>query len=142
MMVACYGDGEDTASAFIDSWTTGPDNYIKIYTPTSLSEVGTSQRHNGAWDTSAYRISMDGTYFAPIGIRERYVRIDGLQIDSNVEYSGESNGIHVSDGEDPNDAAVEVHISNCIIRMTVASPSTTAFGIGALNQFGLSLIHI
>ena len=48
MMVACYGDGEDTASVFIDSWTTGPDNYIKIYTPTSLSEVGTSQRHNGS----------------------------------------------------------------------------------------------
>ncbi len=134
MMVACYGDGEDAASVYIDSWTTDPDNYIKIYTPTSLSEVGTSQRHNGAWDTSAYRISMDGTYFAPIGIRERYVRIDGLQIDSNLEYNNESNGIHVSD--DNADAAVEIHISNSIFRMTSAPPTTAAFGIGALNQFG------
>jgi hypothetical protein len=35
MMVACYGDGEDTNSVVINSWTTGPDNYIKIYTPVS-----------------------------------------------------------------------------------------------------------
>ncbi|MHC4072682.1 MAG: hypothetical protein ACYTGS_11740, partial [Planctomycetota bacterium] len=136
MMVACYGDGEDAASAFIDSWTTGPDNYIKIYTPVSSSEVGTSQRHNGRWDTSAYRISMDGTYFAPIGVRERYVRIDGLQIDSNVVYTDQSNGIHVGDGEDPNDAAVEIHISNSIFRMTAAPLPLTAFGIGILNSFG------
>jgi uncharacterized delta-60 repeat protein len=134
MMVPCYGDGEDTASVYIDSWTTGPNNYIKIYTPTSLSEVGTSQRHNGAWDTSAYRISQDGSYFAPIGVRERYIRIDGLQIDSNVEHNGESNGIHVSD--DNSDAPVEIHISNSIFRMTAAPPSTAAFGIGALNGFG------
>jgi len=134
MMVACYGDGEDTSSVYINSWDTGPDNYIKIYTPTSSSEVGTSQRHNGVWDNSAYRISMDGTYFAPIGVRERYVRIDGLQVDSNVEVGGESNGIQISDGN--NDAAVEVHISNCIIRMTVSPPSTAAFGIGAINGFG------
>ncbi|KPJ58601.1 MAG: hypothetical protein AMJ46_13950, partial [Latescibacteria bacterium DG_63] len=135
MMVACYGDGEDTDSVYIDSWTTGPDNYIKIYTPVSLSEVGTSQRHNGTWDTSAYRISQDGSYFAPIGVRERYVRIDGLQIESNVEVGGESNGIQVSDGN--SDAAVEIHISNCIIRMTTDPPPTSAaFGIGALSLFG------
>jgi hypothetical protein len=134
MNVACYGDGEDTTSAYINSWTTGPNNYIRIYTPVSPSEVGTSQRHNGTWDTSAYRISQDGGYFAPIGIRERYVRIDGLQIESNMEVGGESNGIHVSD--DNADAAVEIHISNSIFRMTVASPSTAAFGIGALNGFG------
>ncbi len=133
MMVPCYGDGEDTTSVYINSWTTGPANYIKIYTPTSSSEVGASQRHNGAWDTSAYRISMDGSRFAPITIRERYVRIDGLQLDSNLEFSGESNGIHVSD--DNADASVEIHISNSIFRMTASPPSTTAFGIGILNNF-------
>ncbi|MCK4985261.1 MAG: hypothetical protein KAS40_07070, partial [Desulfobacterales bacterium] len=134
MMVACYGDGEDTTSANINSWTTGPDNYIKIYTPVSLSEVGASQRHNGAWDTSAYRISMVATYFAGIGIKERYVRIDGLQIESNMEVSGESNGIQVSDGN--SDAAVEIHISNCIFRMTTDPlPADAAFGIGILTGF-------
>jgi hypothetical protein len=133
MMVACYGDGEDAASVYIDDWTTGPDNYIKIYTPVSSSEVGTSQRHNGRWDTSAYRISMDGTYFA-IGIGERYVRIDGLQIDSNVVYNNESNGIRVSD--DNADAAVEIHIFNSIFRMTAAPLPQIAYGICILNNFG------
>src|SRR4030067_2975398 len=98
MMVAASGDGADTPSAYLDSWTTGPANYIKIYTPTASSEVGVSQRHNGNWDTSAYRISMDGSYFASIGIVERYVRIEGLQIDSNLEVIGQSNGIQVADG--------------------------------------------
>jgi hypothetical protein len=134
MMVACYGDGEDTASAYIDGWTTGPDNYIKIYTPINPNEVGTSQRHNGKWSTSAYRISQDGGYFAPIGIVERYVRIDGLQIESNLEVIGQSNGIQVNDGN--SDAAVEIHVSNSIIRMTAAPPISEAYGIGALNGFG------
>ena len=133
MMVAAYGDGEDTTSVNLISWTTGASNYIRIYTPTSLSEVGTSQRHNGAWDTSAYRISQDGSWFAPIIIRERYVRIEGLQIDSNVEVSGESNGIHITDGN--SDAPVEFQISHSIFRMSVASPSTSAFGLGMLNGF-------
>jgi len=134
MMVACYGDGPDTASTYLDSWTTGPANYIKIYTPTSLSEVGTSQRHTGTWNTSAYRISQNGSYFAPLGILERYVRIEGLQIDSNLVVSNESNGIQVMDGN--GDAEVEIHISNNIFRMTAAPPGNVAYGIGATNGFG------
>jgi uncharacterized delta-60 repeat protein len=133
MMVAAYGDGEDTTGLYLNSWVTGPSNYVKIYTPTSTSEVGASQRHNGTWDTSAYRVSMDGTRIAAITIRERYVRIDGLQVDSNLEFSGESNGIHVSD--DNADAPIEIQISNSIFRMTAASPAAQAFGIGTLNNF-------
>src|SRR3972149_10837855 len=132
MMLACYGDGEDTTSAYIDAGTTGPNNYIKIYTPKNPNEVGTSQRHDGKWSTSAYRISQDGSYFAPIGIVEQYVRIDGLQINSNLEVGGQLAGIQVGDGN--SDAAVEIHISNSIFRMT-ATPPTTAYGIGALNNF-------
>ena len=131
--VACYGDGEDATSVVINSWTTGPTNYIRIYTPVSQSEVGASQRHSGTWSTSAYRISMDGSYFAPIGIFDRYVRIEGLQIDSKLQVSGQSNGIQVDDGH--LDAAVEIQISNCIFRMSAAPPATQAYGIGILNNF-------
>ena len=60
MNVACYGDGEDVTSVTINCWTTGPDNYIRIYTPTSPSEVGVSQRHDGKWNTSAYRMANGG----------------------------------------------------------------------------------
>ncbi len=131
MMVPCYADGEDIGSVYIDSWETGPDNYIRIYTPVFQTEVGTSQRHNGAWDTSAYRLSQDASYFAVIGVRERYVRIDGLQLNTNQIVSTESNGIH--GGDSNGDLPVEIHVSNSIVRSTTAGLPDVAFGIGALE---------
>jgi hypothetical protein len=134
MMVACYGDGEDTSSVTITGWTTGPNNYIKIFTPVSSSEVGTSQRHDGKWNTSAYRISNDTSNNETIYVREQYVRIDGLQVDS-VNYLGTGwlTGIDVND--DGSDAAMEVHISNCVIRMTYSGTPEAGYGITALNNF-------
>jgi hypothetical protein len=134
MRVACYGDGEDTGSVLINSWTTGPSNYIKIFTPTNPNEVGARQRHAGKWSTSAYRLSQGASDSVTLLIGERYVRVDGLQIESKLEVFGQSNGIHV--GDQNSDAAVEIHISNSIFRMTSAPPSTSAYGIGALNDFG------
>jgi len=136
MMVACYADGEDIGSVFIDGWTTGPDNYIRIFTPVFYTEVGTSQRHNGVWSTSAYRLSQDASYFAVMGIRERYVRIDGLQLNSNQVVATQSNGIQVT--QNNADLPAEIQISNNIIRSTTVGPPLVAFGIGALNQFGLT----
>jgi len=52
MNVAAYGDGADTTAVTISGWTTSASNYIRIYTATSTSEVGASQRHNGKWDAS------------------------------------------------------------------------------------------
>ena len=77
MMVAAYGDGTDSTSVTINSWTTGSSNYIKIYTPTASSEVGSTQRHSGVWDTSKYYIQAAGRV---IYVQEGYVRIEGLQI--------------------------------------------------------------
>ena len=134
MMVACYADGDDIGSVYLDGWTTGPDTYIRIFTPVFSTEVGTSQRHNGVWSTSAYRLSQDASYFAVMGIFERYVRIDGLQLNANQIVSTESNGIQVDDGN--GDLPVEIQISNNIIRSTTAGPPTVAYGIGALNNFG------
>jgi hypothetical protein len=134
MMVACYGDGEDTASITITGWATDPDNYIKIYTPVSSSEVGASQRHDGKWNTSAYRISNDASNNETINVMEQYVRIDGLQIDSiNYLGTGWLQGIDVND--DGTDAAMEVQISNCIIRMSYGGTPEAGYGITALNNF-------
>ena len=44
MMVACHGDGTDTTAVLINSWTTGPANYIRIYTPVSSLESGHSSK--------------------------------------------------------------------------------------------------
>ena len=46
MSVACYADGPD-CYVDITGWTTGPDNYIRIFTPALPSEAGVSQRHAG-----------------------------------------------------------------------------------------------
>jgi uncharacterized repeat protein (TIGR01451 family) len=73
----CYGDGADTTAVIVNGWTTGADNYIKIYTPVSTVEVGTSQRHNGAWDTGAYRLEAASSV---LDIQDNYVRVEGLQI--------------------------------------------------------------
>ncbi len=52
MNAACYGDGADITPVTVSGWTTGVANYIRIYTPYLASEVGTSQRHAGTWNTT------------------------------------------------------------------------------------------
>ena len=109
MMVAAYGDGTDSTSVTINSWTTGASNYIKIYTPTSTSEVGNSQRHSGVWDASKYYIETGGRV---LYVQEGYVRIEGLQISqTSVSASGDS-GILVETGAETS----EMYISHNIIR--------------------------
>ena len=83
----CYYDsGADTTSAIIPStWTTGPNNYINIYTPNNTAtQVNQSQRHNGAWTSDAYQMDTTGQY--DITIRTNYVRITGLELEAS--YSG------------------------------------------------------
>ena len=81
--IACYGDAVDTGGFTVGGWTTSSSNNIKIYTPVSSSEVGTSQRHTGLWDASSgYSISYEstGNYQSTIRIYEKHVTVDGLQI--------------------------------------------------------------
>ena len=109
MNVAAYGDGADTANVVINGWTTGANNHIKIYTPTSASEVGATQRHSGVWDTTKYHIETGGRV---LYVQEGYVRIEGLQISqTSVSQSGDS-GILVETGAETS----EMYISHNIIR--------------------------
>jgi len=76
---AYYDTAADTTAVTIDGWTTGAQNYIKIYTPNNTStEANQSQRHSGKWDTGKYRLEIGNSF----GIRnnEPHLRIDGLQI--------------------------------------------------------------
>ena len=77
MNVACYGDGPDTTAVAVSGWTTAATNYIRIYTPVSPAEVGTSQRHPGSWDTSKYRLEAAGDV---LWIEAYYARVEGLQL--------------------------------------------------------------
>ena len=91
LMIAAYGDATvDSAVVDINGWTTGSTNYIRIYTPVSASEVGTRQRHSGKWTSSgAYILDIATTVSVKsITVNERYVRIEGLQIEvtSTVDF--------------------------------------------------------
>ncbi len=83
--LACYYDtGADTTAVDVDGWTTGVNNYIRIYTPTDITtEVNQSQRHAGVWNTTgAYRmeVSNDTGIHVNVTNPNRHVRIEGLQI--------------------------------------------------------------
>lgn len=79
--VACYNDAVDTSSTTWMSWTSGPSNQIKIYTPYLLSEVGISQRHQGKYTTDGYRIEVNNS--RPLTLRDAYFQVEGLQLFSN-----------------------------------------------------------
>jgi len=80
--LACYGDAVDSTAVAISGWTTGANNYIKIYTPISLSEAGESQRHSGKWDSNKYYIerTTTGDYQSCIQSNDEFVRIEGIQL--------------------------------------------------------------
>jgi hypothetical protein len=137
MNVACYvGSGADTTAVTITGWTTGAGNYIKIYTPYLPSEVGVTQRHNGKWDDSKYRIQASNTqviYITGAG----NVWIDGLQINLS---SGTGNGQHAINISHAGIAANH-RISNNIIKFTTAF-SASIYGIGLVNGAASSVVRI
>jgi hypothetical protein len=75
--IACYADAADTTAVTIDGWFFNDTATTEIYTPTSTSEVGTTQRHSGLWSDSKYRIEATAS---TIHVQEENVRIEGLQI--------------------------------------------------------------
>jgi hypothetical protein len=127
MMVACYGDGADTTSFAIDaSWVTGPNNFIKIYTPVASSEVGISQRHAGKWDNAKYRLEPPTN--SGIYINTNYARIEGLQITVDRN-SGANDGIATSIG-----SAGEIQISHCIFKGVLSGTATNLAAISSWND--------
>jgi uncharacterized delta-60 repeat protein len=131
MMVACYaGASVDNDAVVIDNWTTGPNNYIKIYTPVSTSEVGTSQRHNGIWDTGAYSLEVGGD--TVLDIREENVRVDGLQVRLTTATSSVV-GIEM---RRTTSEIGDYEISNCIIRGNGDSAQDIRIGINLWDDTG------
>lgn len=75
----CYS-GSFSNAVTLAGWTTGPDNYIRIYTPTS-------ERHDGrSRDVSGVGFQMANTGVL-INIQEDYCRIEGLNLKSETTNS-------------------------------------------------------
>lgn len=86
-VLECYSM-QDTTAVVIAGWTTDATRYIKVYT---LS----SERHDGKWDTSAYRLTLSNDDNEIFIISEDYVRVEGFQSynssttnPGNIYYSG------------------------------------------------------
>ena len=94
----------DTTSTTIDGWTTDATRYIRVYTPVA-------ERHDGKWDTSAYRLEVTDNF--GIGSTENNIKIDGLQVFITLSTAGASDGITFISN---NTGTIE--ISNCIIKST------------------------
>lgn len=94
--VACYADADDTSAVTFSgtSWLTSSTNYIKIYTPTASTEVGVTQRHQGVWTTSGYRLVTGTGVSASIFHSVKYLYVDGLQISSS---SSSANTVLIGD---------------------------------------------
>lgn len=102
----CYAF-EDTTKVSVSGWTTDATRYIKIYTPTS-------ERHDGKWDTSAYRLSLVSASSYVLLISSGYVRIEGLQLyQQSADAAG---GVYL------NTTGGEIQFSYNILRGT---PATT-----------------
>lgn len=108
--VACYNDAVDTSPTTWMSWTSDASHRIKIYTPYLPSEVGVSQRHQGKWTTSGYRIEVTGS--RPLTLRDAYFQVEGLQLFSNNPGAAGRVGLYF----DTSVVACDFKATQCIIK--------------------------
>ena len=114
----CYADAAMPNSVRIQNYTTGPTNYIRVYTPRLLSEVGTSQRHSGVFGTG---FQLNGTTNTnPIQIDNEYVRIEGLVVQHTVTNNTTSYAIW----SDPVLTTSDVRISHNIVKGVITGGVT------------------
>lgn len=128
--IPCYYDSAaDTTAVTINGYTTGENNYIKVYTPNSTTtEANTSQRHSGVWDTSKYRLEV--TNAVCFRNDDDYVRVDGLQI-NNISTTSGSSRRAVTNYADSTGGYSEMHISNNIIKGEYSGTTSAGGGISA-----------
>jgi hypothetical protein len=122
----------DSTATTISGWTTYPTNYLKIYTPTATTEVGTNQRAQGKWDDSKYR--MEITNGNAIVSYTNFFRAEGIQIKITAANNNWDRGIYST----PGNGTAETQISSCIIRGVFSGTTDGAFGIFAWQSAGSS----
>jgi len=107
---ACYGDNADTLAADFSDWTTDAAHYVRIYAPVANTETGVSQRHDGKWNTNAYRMEVSNN--TALVIQISHARVEGLQIrHTSVNDDGQA-GIDLR----PSAVNADIRISGCILQ--------------------------
>ena len=148
-----YDSGHDTTSVTV-SWDTGPSNYIKIYTPTNVSnEVNQSQRHSGKWEANKYGLRITLNDIPAFIVSTAFIRIEGLQFhfisnsDSQPDiialcyYTGGNICDYSTETEESIDGG-DVQISSNIIRTTLGGGNHYLSAISVWQTFTNSSIKI
>jgi hypothetical protein len=132
--LSCYYDtGPDTTSVYISgSLITSTSTYINIYTPNNTStQANFSQRHTGKWASNAYQlIETNGPY--GLEIETNYVRVVGLQVETNVTATDTQNypeGIVINDAQ-----GGYIVLDSNIIAAQSASSTVSTEGITVANS--------
>ena len=139
--IVCYKDAVDAYMSYavsISGWTTSENNYLNIYTPSYINEVGTSQRHQGKFDANVgYTISFDAngnSYRNAITILDRHVKIDGLQV--ILEDDSANNRKAFFYAHNDNRVQANIEISNCLVKSVGAGTSNGFSGDSNYNPLG------
>ena len=99
----CYYDhanpttNPDDTVVGINFGTTGLSNYLQIYTPVGGAESINSQRHDGSWDTSKYRLDTTTTETYSIYNQENNVRVEGIAAKSYTGKTAIRNSINAGE---------------------------------------------
>ena len=140
--LALYNDGvfngSDGSGGYwvVAGYTTDATHYLRFFSPSSSSEVGTSQRHTGK-ENSGVRIKPNipnvSNYFKIVEIQDNYVRLEGVEIDgSQIANGGEIHGVHLTG---MSSTASEIVLDQMLIHDI---NNSTAYDPGAAPVFGIS----
>jgi hypothetical protein len=124
--VACYDDGvADDLLVHIDTpWVTDATHYLRVFTPTNATEVGTSQRHTGKWG-AGYRRTHS------LHLWDHSTRIEGIALQQARTMGGAADPgfdnrtyiVHTgSKGSD-------IRMSDCYGRMTNPAEANRTFDL-------------
>ncbi len=100
MEAACYNDGPMNDRVDVTGWTTGPRNYVRIFSPAASYLVGAAQRHTGvAGSGFVVRPTLDNVNTAMVTLSVPYARVEGLELDgSNITNVRYARGVRVLQG--------------------------------------------
>ena len=134
--IACYADAAETVGMAFYDIGTGPANFIRVFTPQFPYEVGASQRHDGKWNDSAFRITKqpNADWRYQMSLQVGYIRVEGLQFLNQPGAFQGSYSLHVL-WSNPGDMRIsenifrglptaDVHYMAAIV---IADPSTTNY---------------
>jgi len=127
----CYKDAVmDDGYFAIDGYTTGVDNYIRVYTPVDSSEVGASQRHNGTAGTGfVLQSTCSSGCNHNFQINEEYVRVEGIEIDGSAVNFLMYAAIYTKDQSGSSDIRIDKVIVHDLTKPSSGSSSSENYGI-------------